>query len=226
MPQVSRDIAGTSSDAAVRSELYRLLARSFRFPTVEFFDAVRSGQYSETLGAVLSAAPFTHREGKVEAAQVWLAGVRGEFDQLCAEYIRLFEVGAGSGKPPCPLFGGEYARRPRLDVMEELVRFYGFFDLALSDSDRELPDHISVELEFVHYLAFRESHALETGGNACTFRRAQADFIERHPGTWLQLLRERLESQAPLPFFRGLVTLTSEVMGADLEYLKSIVASD
>jgi DMSO reductase family type II enzyme chaperone len=152
-----------------------------------------------------------------------LRGVTSDLEQFAAEYIRLFDLGSGRGKPPCTLYGGEYASRPRLDVMEELVRFYGYFDLALSDQDRELPDHLSVELEFPHYLAFRESHALEVNADPSPYQRAQADFIEPHPGQGMPTMRAKLETQTPLPFFAGLVTLTTEVLRADLGYLKSIV---
>jgi DMSO reductase family type II enzyme chaperone len=105
--------------------------------------------------------------------------------------------------------------------MEELVRFYGFFDLALSQQDRELPDHLSVELEFLHYLAFRESDAIERSADPSPYQRAQADFIERHAGRWLPIMRGKLETLTPLPFFDGLVSLTTDVLRADLGYLRS-----
>lgn len=219
--QPSPRIEGAASDAAVRSEMYRLLAHSFTFPSAEFFQALISGEYRETVRAMIGAAPFAAHRSELEHALLQLCLSGADFDQFCAEYIRLFEVGAAQGKPPCPLYGGEYTLRPRLDVMEELVRFYSYFDLALSDSDRELPDHVAVELEFMHYLAFREDRALATGLDTSPFRRAQADFIERHPGRWIPLMRERLEAEAPLACFHGLVELAAEILRADLEFLRS-----
>ncbi len=211
---------GVGRDAAARSALYRLLAYGFRFPTAEFFEALSGGGYRETLHEAINAASFA-RGARLDGALAWLSGLNVDFEGFCAEYIRLFEVGAARGKPPCPLYGGEYTHRPRLDVLEELVRFYSYFDLALSEADRELPDHITVELEFLHYLAFRENRALESGLDPSPFRRAQADFLERHPGNWIPLLREKLESKAPLAYFRGLVALTDELLAADLRGLRS-----
>lgn len=213
--------AESGNDAAARSDLYRVLAGSFGFPGIDFFDAVTSGEYSRILRGMIGATPLIGCLGEADALEAELAGFRGDFDEFCAEYIRLFEVGAGQGRVPCALYGGEYTRRPRLDVMEELVRFYRYFDVALSDREREMPDHISVELEFLHYLAFRESRALQTGADARPFRRAQADFIERHPGNWVPQMRERLKKQAPARFFHGLVSVTAEILAADLEHLKS-----
>jgi len=224
MPQMTQTIGTGADDAAVRSELYRLLASSFRFPTVEFFDAVSSRAYYEMLCTMMIPLPSAPCSALVQPLEPQLGGFGAGFDEFCTEYIRLFDVGSGRGKPPCTLYGGEYFARPRLDVMEELIRFYGFFDLAPSDRDRELPDHLSVELEFLHYLAFREGRALEAGADPSSFRRAQADFIERHPGQWLSAMLARLEAQAPLPFFAGLVALTVEILRADLRYLRSMLA--
>ncbi len=224
VPQTGQGDPDVSGGAELRSELYRTLAASFRFPSREFFEAVASGEFQAAFLRLLRAAPF--QVPHLELTLHPFAGLDGDLDKLCSEYIRLFEVGNERSKPPCPLYGGEYAVRPRLDVMEELVRFYGYFDLALSDSDRELPDHISVELEFLHYLAFRESHSLDSGGDYHSLRRAQADFIERHPASWIPRMRERLEAHRAPAFFLGLVALTAAILNADLGYLRSIETSE
>jgi DMSO reductase family type II enzyme chaperone len=219
MMQLDSDATNQQDRASARSALYRLLAHSFNFPTLDFYKLVKSGEFFTTVRGILNALP--HLE-VAQSCENKLRGVRADFDQFCVEYVRLFDVGSGRGKPPCPLYGGEYPIRPRLDVMEELVRFYEYFDLALSQQDRELPDHLSVELEFLHYLAFRESDAFERGADPSPYQRAQADFIERHTGQWLPVMRGKLEAQAPLPFFAGLVGLTTDLLRADLGYLRSM----
>ena len=37
------------------------------------------------------------------------------------------------------------------------MRFYDFFGLSLSEGQREEPDHLLTELEFLHYLAYQEA---------------------------------------------------------------------
>jgi DMSO reductase family type II enzyme chaperone len=218
MTQLDSHVMPPEDGARARSALYRLLGHSFNFPTLDFYKEVESGEFFATIRSLLNALP--HLES-VQSLEDKLSGVTADFEEFCAEYVRLFDVGSVRGKPPCPLYGGEYAIRPRLDVMEELVRFYGFFDLTLSQQDRELPDHLSVELEFLHYLAFRESDALERSADPSSYQRAQADFIERHAGQWLPIMRGKLETQTPLPFFAGLISLTTDVLRADLGYLRS-----
>jgi putative dimethyl sulfoxide reductase chaperone len=217
MTQPDSDVTTPQDRAGARSALYRLLGHSFNFPTPDFYALVESGEFYATVRGILNVLPHLESAQSLEDK---LCGVTG-FEELCAEYVRLFDVGSGGGKPPCTLYGGEYPLRPRLEVMEELVRFYGFFDLALSQQDRELPDHLSVELEFLHYLAFRESDALARSADPSPYQRAQADFIERHPGQWLPVMRSKLETQTPMPFFAGLVGLTTSVLRADLGRLRS-----
>ena len=218
MTQLDFDMVNPEDGARARSALYRLLGHSFNFPSLEVYRLVESGEFVATIHSILKALPHLESAQSLEDN---LSGVTADFEEFCAEYVRLFDVGSRRGKPPCALYGGEYAIRPRLDVMEELVRFYGFFDLALSQQDRELPDHLSVELEFLHYLAFRESDALERSADPSSYQRAQVDFIERHPGQWLPIVQSKLETLAPLPFFTGLVGLTIDLLRADLDYLRS-----
>lgn len=64
-------------------------------------------------------------------------------------------------------------------LFEELARFYEFFGLARSEN-AELPDHLAVELEFMHYLTYLESRAEPGSESAAGLRRAQRDFLDRH----------------------------------------------
>ena len=90
------------------------------------------------------------------------------------ELFDLFEVGASG--PPCALYGGLHSEA-RMKTMEEALRFYHHFGLTLSEAARELPDHLSTQLEFLHFLAFREAEALDSGLDAGPYRRAQRDFV-------------------------------------------------
>ncbi|MBW2245567.1 MAG: molecular chaperone TorD family protein [Deltaproteobacteria bacterium] len=134
----------------------------------------------------------------------WLAleNAGTDDDDLAVEYTRLFDVGASG--PPCPLYGGLYGGA-RMKNMEEAVRFYNHFGLKLSEAEQELPDHLTTELEFMHFLAFEEASALTQGTDASAFQRAQRDFVSRHPGRWVPALRKRLEQRDPPPFFREVV---------------------
>ena len=114
-------------------------------------------------------------------------------EALEAEYLAAFEVGRDSG--PVPLFEGMHRGDMGRDgILEDLLRFYEFFDAKLSETDREYPDHLVTELEFLAWLCMQEQAAEQKGGDAESFRRAARDFLTRHLAAWLPEFRRRLEA--------------------------------
>ena len=218
--QTLKELTGDEErTAAARSRSYELFARLFDYPDQEFGEAIRSGELAETIRQTLSSVdPSLLEDSDWDAL-----GNAGEGeDDLAIEYTRLFDVGASG--PPCPLCGGLYGGA-RMKTMEEAVRFYNHFGLTLSDSPREMPDHITTQLEFLHFLAFREAETLQSGGDPGPFRRAQRDFTARHPGRWIPKLRERLEAQDPMPFFRELVSQLDRFLAHDQSQLVTLAGA-
>lgn len=114
-------------------------------------------------------------------------------EELEAEYIAAFETGVG--KAPLSLYEGQ--NRPDLGrdgILQELLRYYEYFDAHLNQDDREYPDHLVTELEFLAWLCLQEHAALRDGRDAEPFRRAVRDFLERHLAAWLPEFRRRLEA--------------------------------
>ena len=195
--------------AAARSAFYRRLAEAFGFPAEAILEAIASGRFLSELLAEAAALPF-----ELAVAEETRTALTGG-DELEQEYIRLFEV--GPGRPPCPLYEGSH-RGGRMKIMEELVRFYEHFGLQPDPGDQ--PDHLCAELEFMHYLAFKEAAALSRPGPAGAFRLAQRDFLARHLCRWLPRLQLRLETLEPPPFYKALVGVAGAFAAADLAALK------
>ena len=210
---------GVESPAVARSQVYQLLARSFAYPDQALWEDVTQGRWQEQVSQVLPQLPFELTVGGAAVAFPFAPLRAGSFDEFQAEYNRLFEVGAMGG-PPCPLFGGHHERH-RLRVMEELIRFYNYFGLSMAAG--QLPDHITVELEFMHYLTFKEAAARRQDREQDSYQRAQKDFLDRHLGKWVPVLRHKLFNIDPAPFFAQLVAFTDELVGRDRQYLKSIL---
>jgi len=204
-PEVAREAA------ASRSRLYQLLALGFAFPDEDFYQAVRGGEFAAALTGACAALPYD----LTAALTAELSVVPEAYTDFESEYIRLFDVGAAG--PPCPLYGGVYGG-DRMKVMEEATRFYNFFHLRLSPQVRELPDHITTELEFLHYLTFREAEAGSTGADVASLRRAERDFLARHLCKWLPRLHARLKKQTVPPFLRALADFTLAYVERDRAY--------
>jgi len=198
--------------AAERSRAYQLFCAALSYPEDDLCEAIRSGALCDALNEALKALDAS----LVEDADWAALRDAGEDDDLAVEFSRLFDVGASG--PPCPLYGGLYFGA-RMKTMEEAVRFYNHFGLTLSDDPRELPDHLTTQLEFLHYLAFREAETLPSDGDPGPYQRAQRDFVARHPGRWVPKLRERVEGQEPAAYFRQLIGLLDRFLAAELDRL-------
>lgn len=110
-----------------------------------------------------------------------------------AEYLAAFEIGRNGSA--VPLFEGMHrGDAGREGILEDLLRFYEFFDVKLSETDREYPDHLVTELEFIAWLCMQEQAAQQKDGDAESFRLAARDFLSRHLAAWLPEFRRRLEA--------------------------------
>lgn len=202
--------------AAARSRAYAAFAWAFEYPDAAAIERIRSGTVASELEQALAAVDATL------VARLDRAALReaGEAEALAIEFTRLFDAGA-SGDPPCPLYGGAYGGA-RMKTMEEAVRFYDHFGLTLSDSPRELPDHLATQLEFLHFLSFREAETLAAGGDAAPWRRAQRDFVARHPGRWVPELAQRLERAQAMRFVMELVRSLEAFLGSEAVRLERL----
>lgn len=185
-----------------RLRRYALLAHAFAFPTPHFYEEIASGHLARALDL----------GGTAE--------LNLSYDRYQTEYLRTFEV--ARGRPPCPPYEGYWrgeAVQDRREIMEELVRFYEYFGLTLGSRPKELPDHLSVELEFMGFLTFKEAQALDARRDPSPYRRAQRDFLARHPMQWLPLMREGAESSEILPLFEELIVLADELVSSHAQAL-------
>lgn len=188
-----------------RSLIYRALSQGFSYPKEEFYASLGNGSFFDILSLI-------DEEADPLLAEIVLPP---SLDELQQEYTNFFDVGRGAG-PLYSLYEGSYVSWGRTSLFEELLRFYDFFGLELSPSSRELPDHLTVELEFMHYLTFLESGALESGvEEPSPYQLAQKDFVERHLGRWVPSLREKIEREEGAVFFRALGVLLERFIATE-----------
>lgn len=195
--------------AGARSALYGWLARTLAFPTPQLVEEVAAGRLVAEIEARAPLLPFAF--APTEREESALADPSLTYEEVEREYIRLFEVGAG--RPPCPLYEG-YHRSGRMKLMEETVRFYEHFGLRAHPDDQ--PDHLCAQLEFMHYLTFKEAAALISEGPTAGLASAQRDFLSRHLCRWLPLVRARAEACGAPPFYHSLLCLAERFCAADL----------
>lgn len=203
--------------AAIRSVIYQIFAATWEYPDKEILEEIRSGLIADRLKEVLTLA-----DPKIVEGVNWdaLRDAGADDDTLQIEFTRLFDV--GSSGPPCTLYGGEYTGA-RMQIMEELVRFYNFFSLSMAEDPHELPDHLVTQLEFLHFLTYRESELAKVGEETDDMKRAERDFLARHPGRWLPEMFKKLEEQNPMPFYHELTCLMLKFVQIELARLVGLV---
>lgn len=209
---------------ATRSLTYAAFATAYTYPDQEGLEVIRSGALADALRQLLSAIDPRLVEGTDWEA---LRDAGPDDDALQVDFTRLFD--AGEDGPECSLNGGRYCSG-ETETIEELVRFYNHFGLSLADERQEEPDHLTTELEFLHYLAFQEAQLAAAGEDIAGLLRAQRDFIVRHPGAWVPAMGQRLTARQPIRFFPELTRLLARFLQAEenrlTEQIDKLPASD
>lgn len=135
-----------------------------------------------------------------------------ELDVLKRQYSGLFEV--GSDGAPVPI-REDLQTGQRAGTREDLVRFYDFFGYRLAERFAWAPDHLSVELEFMHYLCYGEA-ATEEEPEPYQF--AQVDFAERHLVRWVPDFATKVQTLAGDSVYARVVAALSQFILADYDW--------
>lgn len=178
--------------AAARAKLYGFLAFAFADPG----PATRS-RLAEGLATARDALAVLDRADGVKTLEALgraLAPLRaGEFEEA---HARCF---GNTASGDCAPYEGEYGQAhvfQKTQTLADISGFYHAFGLELAPERHERWDHLSVELEFMHFLATKEAYALAKGHGEERLklvRDAQAKFLEEHLGRWCPAFAGRLE---------------------------------
>jgi TorA maturation chaperone TorD len=194
--------------ALARSHVYRVAALAFRHPDADALPALRRLTAAPDLAGWL-APPVAAALAALHAA---LAATTA--DELLAEHVRTF---GHVMLPDCALYetaaGSDGDGFRQSQALADLAGFYRAFGLTVA-VDRV--DHVAVELEFMHYLAYREAYALERHGPeaVAVLRDAQQRFLAEHLGAWGPALARTLRERSA-GALRAAAVLLAELLAAE-----------
>ena len=177
-------------EAVIRSATYELLASAFLYPEPGSVAALAIGARQLADGA--NRVPW---EVRAEIGELSRGLAEVDDDDLVAQYVVVFGHTASTD---CPPYESEYDQAhvfQKSQTLAELQEFYNAFGVVANPELKERPDHISVELEFMHMLALKEAHARrESHGskNIGLCRQAQERFLALHLSTWASSFADRL----------------------------------
>jgi len=178
--------------AFARGAMYRLLSQALVYPTVEAVRALRETD----LPSALALAPVLDDELPVLVEQLAQRFESKRLLTLQKAHRRVFpHVESGD----CPSHETAYTGQNIFQETQDLSDLAGFFRaFGLELAERERPDHISVELEFMYVLTYKEGYALlhHGGENARLCRIVQRKFMDDHLGRWTPRFAELLSRNA------------------------------
>ncbi len=224
--------------ALSRSKLYLLLSWSYLYPEDdEFLEYLQSGEFVEDGRVSLASLKKTvDGEGGEDAEEhldslnsyfdeieEWVSseGINWNIQDLRDDHRRVFSNVISLDCPPYEtLFGNDHIFGQSY-VMGDISGFYNAFGLQMSQDIHERLDHLSVELEFLHFLAYKESYALchDTQEKLQTVVDAEKKFVKEHVGRWVPLFSGMLKKKADFGFYRMLADLTSALVAFEIGFL-------
>ena len=201
------------AEARHRSDIYGLLATVYgQEITSDLLGQIKTPQFLEALSAL-----------KVEGINSLLQKPEAELlEDLAVEYTRLF---LGPGKHISPHESVHHQREDGQWGMlwgvstVEVKKFIEATGLSYTDDYKGMPDHISVEFEFMQQLILREEQAWmdEDRDKAAACRQIEKKFIEEHLINWIPDFCEKVMQAAELPFYQAVAALTRSFIEFEME---------
>jgi TorA maturation chaperone TorD len=108
------------------------------------------------------------------------------------------------------------------DSTVDAQKRYRHAGVDIAGDFKEAPDHIAVELEFMHFLIFKEIEAA-TRSNIQAFDnylKQQQSFLEDHLGAWVSDFTENIIVNSDTEFYKALATSTNIFIKQELQLVK------
>jgi TorA maturation chaperone TorD len=222
-----------------RSKIYLLISWSLLYPEdEEFLDYLRCGEFVEdgraaldTLQAMLcgngeerAAQKLQSLKKQLDLAETLIASecANWQLSDLQSEHRRVFSNVITLDCPPYEtLFGNDHVFA-QSHVMGDISGFYKAFGVELSKDIHERLDHLSVEFEFMHFLAYKESYSRCHDGVEKTqiVVDAQKKFVKNHIGRWVPLFCRMLAKKADSGLFKLIADMTADWMEFETAFLE------
>jgi len=194
----------------MRGDCYRFLSACFCQPQKNVF------QEEKVLQNLTKSLHRICPEAALFSASMEESILKCGNEELLVEYTRLFLGPFGVIAPP---YGSVYLdgeRRVMGDSTLEVIKMYRNEGLSGNADDRELPDHVAVELEFMSYLVFEEIKAMKKSDLRAAIEAVEkqecfsGEFLRR----WIPPFCERIKENTENGFYAALAQCASTFIGS------------
>ncbi len=208
-----------TAQATARSDVYEFLALGFAAPVEGRLQRLKAQLPALEAGL----ARLGHSDGATRTRRVGDLLAASDATALERSYARCF--GHAVSKE-CPPYEAEYGQAhifQKAHALADVAGFYRAFGLELAADFNDRPDHVSAELEFMHFLCLKEAYALvhvHSPERLTMCRQAQGKFLDEHLGRWTPAFSRRLSERAPDGVHAVLGELLAVFVAADMEALR------
>jgi TorA maturation chaperone TorD len=206
--------------ATARANVYGLLAGVFRAePSASFLAQFQDPQFAGTLESLgLSLGEEFERTSQDQLAE-----------DLAVEFTKLF-IGPGPHLSPHESLHAEEGRGLEGSywgpATVKVKKFMETAGLTIDDEFPGMPDHISVELEFMQQLATKESEAWAEPNDefATNLLHIEKMFYDEHLSRWVGSFCDKVIEQSEHPFYQGFAEMTKGFIEYEGETLRGFIA--
>ena len=184
-----------------RRDLYKLLSECYYLPDAELLNKLNKLDSSneEYYVDIVKHCP------KIE-----------DIDSLVIDYTKLFIGPYGLLAPP---YGSMYLEdndRVMGDSTMEARNRYA--EEGLDICLKEVPDHITIEMEFMYFLIFKEIEATKNNdsNNTSRYQEKQRSFLKNHLGAWIAEFACKVEANAQTEFYKDIARATKNLIDNDI----------
>lgn len=102
-------------------------------------------------------------------------------------------------------------------IRQSLRKIYAAVEFTIPPEFHEMPDHIGIELSFMHLLCAVEKSAVENGqtGPAENCRNNQKRFLQEHMHKWAGMLAEKVKANSAAGFYTGVAEITQHFVALE-----------
>lgn len=203
-------IRNSLQSETARQETYKGFAECYYLPDHDLVKKIESMEHQLKMLASEALPYVVKMRDEVEEPDC--------LEMLQIEFSKLF---IGPYSLLAPPYGSVYLEGERRvmgnSTMDVIARFEDV-GLAISDSFKDVPDHIAAELEFMYFLVFKYIEAIKGEAYDVVDKNLnkQRIFLKEHLGIWISDFTQTVSSHAQTDFYRNLAIATRIFIGEDM----------
>lgn len=154
-------------------------------------------------------------------------GQQDSIEILKVDYAKLF---VGPFSLLAPPYGSVYLESERMvmgNSTADVEKWYRATGLDVDAQFKDAPDHIAAELEFMHFLIFKEMEAADQEGadGVIKYLKMQRSFLEYHLGSWISDFADKVVNNAQTAFYQNIARAAKAFVVDDLRTITSLLDS-